>query len=375
MTLRVAFDMTPTLGTRTGIGNVVSHMHSAISDMSDVELQSYTLSLKARSYKSELPSDNTFVVYPARLLLFAWKYTTKFTLDSAVKDVDVWHATNYLAPPTSKPLLVTIHDVTMKKFPELVSSQVKALAPMIQKRIDSGTHIHVPAQAIKEDVIMHFDNVDESRIHIIPFALPDILDSNPSEPIKLLCEGDPYILSIGALEPRKNHARMIAAFEEVHRVHPHVRLVIVGPDGPARPAIDEALSNLSLSARSHVVITGAVSDADRSYLLRNAYALSYISIYEGFGLPLLEAMATQTPIVTARSGSLEEVAGSAAVFVDNGDVDDIARGLNEILADHEMRDKLIASGNERISDFSWEKTATMLHNVYENMAENKGPST
>ncbi len=370
MTIRVAFDMTPTLGRRTGIGNVVAHLYESLHQGSEIDLTPYTLSYKARAFADELPRNNIFVRYPARLLLNAWKYSNFFSLDGSLGTIDVLHATNYLAPPTKNPLLITIHDVTMIKYPQLVSSQVRALAPMIRKRLRNGAHVHVPTQAIRNDVLEFFGSEIQSKshIHVVPFSVPDLVEQPPSNQIKTLSEGDPYILCIGALEPRKNHARLIDSFEMIYATNPHVRMFLVGPDGPARPAIDAALARLSHAARSRIVITGAVSDGDRTWLLRKANLVAYPSLYEGFGLPLLEAMATQTPIVTTREGSLQEVADDAAAYVDAYDVNDIARGILEVLNSQISREKLITAGKHRVDNFSWEKSAQMLTHVYSSIA-------
>ncbi len=369
--------MTPTIGARTGIGNVVAHLFESLSEESNVELAPYTLSYKARSFAEELPENNTFINYPARLLLTAWKYSQAFSLDRSLGDVDLWHATNYLAPPTHHPLLITIHDVTMAKYPNMVSSQVRALEPMIRKRLRDGAHVHVPVNAIKEDVLEYFgqDISDPSRIHIIPFSVPDLIDRPPSARAKVMSDGDPYILCIGALEPRKNHARLIDAFGIIYKTNPHVRLFLVGPDGPARPAIDAALARLSHEARSRIVITGRVSDGDRSWLLQNARLVAYPSLYEGFGLPLLEAMAAHTPIVTTREGSLAEVAADAAHYVDAHDTNSIAQGIIDVLDSEATRDKLIAAGKNRVSDFSWEKSGKMLADTYAQIVETSKEST
>lgn len=366
VTIRVAFDMTPTLGTRTGIGNVVAHLYQSINDSSSVELAPYTISYKAKSYKDELPTDNEYINLPAKLLMSLWRFTNLQSFDNSFEKLDLWHATNYLAPPTKNPLLITIHDVTMLKYPELVPAQVRALAPIISKRLRQGAHVHVPASAIKQDVIEYFSDslFDEDHVHVVPFSMPDLSQSPASAKILNLCKGDPYILCIGALDPRKNHARLIESFELVHHKFPHFRLFLVGPDGPARPAIDAAMANISREAREKIVITGNVSQGDRTWLLKNTFLVAYPSLYEGFGLPLLEAMTAHAPIVTTREGSLEEVAANAAHFVDAKDTDDIARGIIDVLDSQDLRDKLITAGKNRVSDFSWHQSAKMLTDVY-----------
>ncbi len=358
--------MTPTLGTRTGIGHVVHHMYESFKSSMEIQLRGYTLSLKAKSFADQLPKDNIFIPYPATVLLTAWKSTHRFDLSKQFQDVDIVHATNYLAPPTKKPLLITIHDLTMLKYPELVSSQVRSLSNVIKKRLKDGAFVHVPSEAIKKDVLEYFGVAidDETKIHVVPFALPKLVNSKPSEQIQELSEGEPYIVCIGALEPRKNHVRLISAFEKVHKEHPHVRLMLVGPPGPASEKITQQIELLSPSARSKVAVLGKVSDADRTFLLKNAHLLAYPSIYEGFGLPLLEAMATDTPILTSSEGSLPEIARDAAHFVNPFDEDDIAEGIIKLLDDEKLRDQLVTKGKLQAKNYSWEQTTSKLTEVY-----------
>ena len=343
--------MTPSIGLRTGIGQVVAHMYDCLEESNSIILEPYALSYKARAYANDLPENTHFITVPARALLNTWKYSNWPSLKNQLGEIDLVHATNYLAPPAinNVPLLITLHDATMVKFPELVSPKVKSLIPIIKKRLRAGAHVHVPTAAIKSDIEEHFsdDIEDASKIHIVPFGTPTITESEPSEPIKKLVNADPYILSIGMLEPRKNHARLIEAFEAVYEKNKHIRLFLVGPDGPARPQIDEALSKLSHNARSRISITGPVSDKDRSYLLKKATLLAYPSIYEGFGLPVLEAMSTKTAIVSSKEGSLEEVSGDASEFVDAYSSEDIARGINLVLEDDKLREKLINNGEKQ----------------------------
>lgn len=365
--------MTPSIGLRTGIGQVVAHIYDVLAARDDITLEPYALSYKARAYAKELPENTHFVSVPARALLNTWKFTKWPTLKKQLGEFDIIHASNYLAPPAGdKPLLITIHDATMMKFPELVSPKVRSLIPIIKKRLKDGAFVHVPTAAIKDDIIKYFGDAidDDSKIHVVHFGTPTITESKPSARIEKLVNADPYILSIGMLEPRKNHARLIAAFEEVYKVNPHVRLFLVGPDGAARPEIDAALANISNAARSRVTITGSVSDADRSYILKNALMLAYPSLYEGFGLPILEAMATNTAIVCSSEGSLAEIAAGASEFVDAFSVEDIARGINKLLGDEKLRNELVKSGQTQLKKYSWEKTGDQLAALYSNIVAN-----
>ena len=374
MAIKVTFDMTPTIGNRTGIGNVVAHLYKSIISSQDIELLPYTLSYRAKSYERDLPKSNIFVTYPASLLSICWKYSSFGSLDRKLGEFDIWHATNYLTPPTKKPVLITIHDVTMLKYPELVPAKTRAIASILRKRLAQGAHVHVPTQAIKMDVLEHFKHQisDSDRVHVVPFSVPELVQKEPSTSIAELVKGDPYILCIGTLEPRKNHARLIEAFGTIHSTNPNVRMLLVGSDGPARPQIDSAMANLNHEARARIVITGPVSQADRTHLLGNAFVIAYPSLYEGFGLPLLEAMTTNSPIVTSKEGSLEEVGGNAAHYVDAYSSQDIARGIIEVLDSKNLRNELIEAGKKRAKQFSWSTSALMMIQVYKDIMKAEG---
>lgn len=367
MTIRVALDVTATIGTRTGIGNAVHHIYQELTNSKKLDLIPYTVSYKGKSFSKELPSNNVFFNIPAKILIEVWKHADFPKFDSKLNNPSIIHSTNYLAPPTKALSLITIHDMTFLRYPDMVSSATRSLVPIIENRIRNGSYIHVPTQAIKNDVLEFFGNKapEESKIFVVPLALPDLEEKKPSETIKNFISDTPFILSIGALEPRKNHARLIEAFGLVADQYRDLKLLLAGPDGPARPQIDLTLSKLRKDIRDRVVITGKVSSGDRTYLLKNAQLVAYPSIYEGFGLPLLEAMNTHTPIVTTKEGSLEEVAQDCALYVDAFDASSIAKGLNEVLSSSALRDKLVESGKIRAKDFSWDKTAQELIKVYE----------
>ena len=140
--------------------------------------------------------------------------------------------------------------------------------------------------------------------------------------------GAPYVLAIGTLEPRKNLAHLVAAFGLVARAQSELRLVIAGPDGPARPDVDAAIARLDPDAAARVVLAGPVSDAGRNALLERAALIAYPSIYEGFGFPALEAMTVGVPVVAARAGAIPEVAGDAALLVEPTDEDELADAID-----------------------------------------------
>ncbi|HVM39914.1 MAG TPA: glycosyltransferase, partial [Acidimicrobiia bacterium] len=185
-------------------------------------------------------------------------------------------------------------------------------------------------------------------------------------------EAGPFVLALGRAEPRKRHAELVAAFGRLAAEVPGIRLVVAGPDGPATAAVVAARDGLPGAARNAVHLLGHVDDVTRSALLRNAALLAYPSSYEGFGFPVLEAMQAGTPVVAASGGAVAEVAGDAAVLVDESGVafvDALADALRRVVTDETLRHRLVESGHHRVEEFGWEKTAAGMVDLYREAAD------
>jgi glycosyltransferase involved in cell wall biosynthesis len=176
------------------------------------------------------------------------------------------------------------------------------------------------------------------------------------------------VLAIGTLEPRKNLPRLVAAFGRVTAEHADAKLVIAGKDASDRGAIDAAIAALAPASRERIVMAGAVDDATRRGLLAGAGVVAYPSVYEGFGFPVLEAMASSVPVVTTRAGAIPEVAGDAALLVDPTDVDGLATAIIDALSDEHLRADLVERGLARVQRYSWTATAASLADVYRQLA-------
>jgi glycosyltransferase involved in cell wall biosynthesis len=201
---------------------------------------------------------------------------------------------------------------------------------------------------------------------VVPFGIPAL---GPSEPPPAAADtARPYVLALGTLEPRKNLPMLVRAFGAVASDHPDVRLVLAGRDGPARPAVDAALSTLPTDVRARVVFTGPVDDGERRGLLERARLLAYPSLYEGFGFPMLEAMTLGVPVLSARAGAHPEVAGDAAELADPTDLDALAVGLDRLLTDEARRRELVERGHARVRAFSWDDAARGLSALYRRLA-------
>jgi glycosyltransferase involved in cell wall biosynthesis len=279
-------------------------------------------------------------------------------------DFDVFLATNFLPPATRGRFVMMVHDLAFRVMPETAPHHDRRWHRRFERALETAGEVLVPSESARGDLLRFYD-VDPERVEVIPHGVDPVPPRRSSASDRVatrasLGVGDePYVLFVGGIEPRKNLVALIRAFA---RGSPQrARLVIAG--GPVRwfptatRALDEALDALPSPARERIVRLGYVGEDEKRDLLAHATVLAYPSRYEGFGLPVLEAMAAGIPVLTSNVSSLPEVAGKAAVLVDPDDVDAIAEGVRWLLEDEGLRDRLRAAGRERAATFSWHETA------------------
>ncbi len=362
------------IGARSGVGVATAQIIAAFRALeAGPELVPYTLSARTRRHRTDVPADTRFVPIPARVLLYAWARADIPRIDRWLRPARVLHATNYLTPPSALPTLVSIYDCSFVRYPELCTPEVRAFEPIVRRAIRRGATVHTGSEFVGDEIEEIFGGRLRAagRLVVIPLGVPALGDASalPDE-IGAQLDGAPFVLAIGTLEPRKNFPHLVGAFGELAARHDDLRLVIVGHDGPARPAIDDAVARLPTAARSRVVITGGVSDAARRALLERASVLAYPSIYEGFGFPVLEAMSVGVPVVAARAGSIPEVAGDAALLVEPTDEHALADELERVITDDATRTELVGRGRDRVRAFAWDDTARALVSCYRRLAGN-----
>jgi glycosyltransferase involved in cell wall biosynthesis len=258
--------------------------------------------------------------------------------------------------------VVTVHDLAFKLYPKAYPPAWRLLHKAgFRRALRSAAAIVAVSKNTAADVV-RMGEVDERLVHVVPLAgsLP-VGSVEPGPVLERLGVPKPYVLFVGTLEPRKNLVRLIRAYR---RIAGRVRhsLVLAGPLGwRSQPILDE----LGRTEGGRIVTTGRVSEADLDALHRGADAFAYPSMYEGFGLPVLDAMARGVPVVTSSTSSLPELVGDAAIQVTPGSTGAIAAGLERALSDDAERARLSGAGRERAATYSWERTARETLQVYE----------
>ena len=280
--------------------------------------------------------------------------------------LDVFHS-QYIAPPVSfVPEVITIHDVLFETHPELFEGAFSERSVRLIRRSARRARIVLTVSEFSRQAILEAYGLPEDRVVVTPNAVdPERfrpLEEMPRTLRKRYRLDGPFLLSVGRLEPRKNLTRLLRAFAQ--RDH-DASLVLAGAADFRSESILDRVRELGAN---RVRWLGPVPDEDLPRLYNLAEALVYPSLVEGFGMPVLEAMACGTPVLTTRRGALEELAGDAALFVEPEDEASIARGIDRILTDTALRNRLRAAGLARARTFRWEETARRTLDAYHRAA-------
>ena len=287
---------------------------------------------------------------------------------------DVFHAPHYVMPPAVRcRSLVTIHDCIHLMFPQYLANRaayVYARALMWSAARRSHRILTV-SEASKRDII-HFLNVSPEKIVVVYNAIDERFRVPPSEEaIARVREryqlNHGFVLYVGNIKPHKNLVRLVEAFDGLRkRGFDDLKLLIIGDEISKLPALRRAVHSHKL--HKHVRFLGYLPDDTLAILYRLAAVFVFPSLYEGFGLPPIEAMACGTPVVTSNVSSLPEVTGDAAVLVDPYDIESIVDGIARVLSDPALREKLRAKGIARAREFSWERSVGRTREIYQEVA-------
>lgn len=293
-------------------------------------------------------------------------------LELASADLALLHNPDHVpAGAGSARSVVTIHDLAFILYPDTHSRASKLYYSQISRAVEEADRIVAVSESTKQD-LLHELGADPTRVRVVHEAAPAkwlrLDGAKARSELATAPFAKPYFLSVQAsIEPRKNIPRLIQAFAQVRRAHSDVRLVVVGGPGADDSSVQATILEHELATA--VDFPGPLSDACLQASYRDSLALVYPSLYEGFGLPVLEAMAVGAPVIASGVSSLPEVAGNAALLVDPLDLDALAGAMSSVVGDEGLRADLIARGNKRVRQFTWKRAAEKTLAVYREALE------
>jgi glycosyltransferase involved in cell wall biosynthesis len=325
--IRVALDVSPLVQTRAGTARYINGLLRELRRRDDLEVS--TPSFGRGDRLSTLARDGVW--YPFVLGRFG--------------EADVLHCPTYRGPlRSSRPLVVTVHDLAVLRHPETFNRWTRTYSPRVVPRVLRAARRVIAVSEFTRRELVELVGVPDGKIRVVPNAVADeFTQDGPA------ADGE-YVLAVGTLEPRKNLRRLVDAARRSD-----VELRVVGARGWG-----------GVEVRGNGVRwLGEVSDVELARLYRGAVCLAYPSLYEGFGIPVLEAMACGAPVVTTRGTAMEEVADGAAILVDAHDPTEIAAGIERAAAE---REQLVPLGLERARRFRWDAVAAQTVDVYREAA-------
>ncbi|OGM10522.1 hypothetical protein A2159_01110, partial [Candidatus Woesebacteria bacterium RBG_13_34_9] len=275
---------------------------------------------------------------PPTLADIIWNKVHIFTIEKLIGNIDVFHSSDWTQPPSKALKITTIHDLIPLLFPKLSDPRIiKVHKKRLYWIINEVDWVIVPSQTTAMDAVKL--GIDKHRIKVIPEAPDSIFKPELKEKIERIKKKykifGKYLLAVG-VNPRKNYERIISAYEKI-RAGLDLKMIFVGSN------------SFNIEQKRGVIFTGNIPYDELPSFYSGAEALIYPSLYEGFGLPILEAFSCKTPVLTSSYGSMKEIAGEYAVLVDPYSIDSISNGIVNILKN---RDRYVNAGTKRIKDYS-----------------------
>jgi glycosyltransferase involved in cell wall biosynthesis len=367
--MRIAYDAASLLNPRTGIGHYTASLLEALLAL-DGDLQFSLFAITRQRNTENIPQHERVQFrhfrVPARVAVTAWEHSHLGSGERILGDCDVVHGTNFWVPPLSgKKGIVTIHDLTFWFYPELCTPQVRRYRWIVPKVLQRCAAMIVPSETIRGQAGAEL-GFPEDRIVVTPEGVRNAFtgaspDAALADRLGIVSD---YLLFVGTQEPRKNLDRLIAAFA---RLDMELQLVIAGPAGWGSVDLPGVVRKLGLEGR--VVFSGYLPDEEIGALMAGARAFVFPTLYEGFGLPPLEAMAAGVPVVAATAGSLPEVLGEGPFWCDPVDVDSIADALTRVVTDEDARATAVEAGRKRAASYDWSTTAELTLEAYRRVAD------
>jgi glycosyltransferase involved in cell wall biosynthesis len=382
MKTKIAIDGTSALAQGGGIGRFTQGLLLGLAQVDDETsyILGYTRDV-AHKPRFELPANFKWrsLGLSQKQAVWLW-HRLRFPLpvDLWLGRVGIYHSPDYTLPPLARARgIVTVHDLSFERLPDVHEPRLRAyLQRAVPHSIRRADHVFADSESTRQDIIAYY-NTEPSKISVVYPGVEERfrpLDATLPADAAALEEARrtlglerPFIVNVGTIEPRKNNASLIRAFATYRaKGNQALELVLAGGGGwlGERERLQELVHQLGLD--EHVRFTGFVADDCLPALLNLAQVVVYPSLYEGFGLPVLEALACGTPVISARNSSLPEAGGEAAAFIEQAqDTDELANKLTIILHDDSERQRMSCAGLSHASKFTWPRTARRVIELYQ----------
>lgn len=374
----VAIDYTPAYEQGGGIGRYVRELVAALA-LQDAETD-YRLFVAGAGFADLPPAPGrNFIWKPTRITprWFARLWHRAYLpvpVEVITGKVQLYHATDFVLPPTlpRTRTLLTVHDLSFVRVPQAASPSLKAyLDAVVPRSVRRADCVLADSEATRDDLIEIYGVSPEKIIVLLSGVDAHFQRAGHEEQTKVLqkyrLHDAEFILSVGTVQPRKNYTRLIQSLAHLRREARDLHLVIAGGRGWLEDPIHRTIHDEGLASFVHFL--GFVDEADLPGLYSAARCFAFPSLYEGFGLPVLEAMACGTPVMTSNVSSLPEVAGNAALLVDPYDLEAITDALRRLTDDSGLRSSMIQQGYLRAAQFTWKRSARHLQQLYQQILE------
>lgn len=373
--MRIGIDASvTTYNEKAGIGNYAFNLikNLALIDKDNDYVLFYNFGLRGKGKVLGINQSNFTekkIRIPNRILHPLWSKLNFPSIEVIIGEIDVFHSPSFILPPFKKARsIVTVHDLSFKFFPEDYPKDFckyyEREVPLSARRADL---VITDSKSSKDDIVRWL-NIPENKIRVIYLAVDErfrkVKDELLLKEIEQKFNIDrKFILSVGTLQKRKNLLRLIEAFYDFMKiVQEDYILVFVGKQEYPLEEVSRIVQEYGLEKK--IIFTNYVPDEDLPALYSSASLFVFPSLYEGFGMPILESMACGTPVITSNVSSMPEVAGDAAILVNPEGREELAYAMQKVLTNSSLRERMIKKGEEQVKLFSWKKTAEQTLAVY-----------
>jgi glycosyltransferase involved in cell wall biosynthesis len=353
-----------------GIGSYVRNLVEALSRRPEAAAYDFRLYVRGEDLDAVPPLGDHFSIVQEDSPGYSVSELTRFSWRLLRERLDLFHATHYVIPPLARArAVVTIHDIIHILYPQFLPNRAALVYArvMIRRALNRADRILTVSYNTKRDLVDYF-GIAPARVEVVYNGVsskfrPDLPREERERVAAKYRLPRPYLLFLGGEKPHKNVRNVLRAFAQARRERalPHA-LVLAGPMPKNRSRVEAIISALELDSR--VCRPGVVPEEDLPGLYAGADAFLYPTLYEGFGLPVVEAMASGVPVLTSSTSALQEVAGGYALLVDPMDVDAIAKGIALLATDPARRAEFVELGKRRARDFSWDRAAERTLQIY-----------